>query len=120
MDRSPGVDWTAFVLSFKGVLLEGLEVAFIVVSVGATAGQLGAAVTGGAAALVVVGALGVALVRVVARIPRSSCSSSSASCSPPSGSFWSTEGLGVTWPGGDMAILGCRPSIRSPRPSTSR
>ena len=102
----PGVDWTAFVLAFKGVLLEGLEVAFIVVSVGATAGQLGAAVTGGGAALLVVGALGLALVRVVARIPRSFLQLIVGILLTTFGSFWSTEGLGVTWPGGDMAILG--------------
>ena len=80
----PGVDWTAFVLSFKGVLLEGLEVAFIVVSVGATAGQLGVAVTGGAAALLVVGALGAAWCVWSREFRAASCSSSSASCSPPS------------------------------------
>src|SRR2546429_2698865 len=67
----PGFDWTAFVLAFKGVLLEGVEVAFIVVSFGAGAGQLGPAVIGGVGAVVVVGALGAALQPLVTRIPRS-------------------------------------------------
>ena len=101
-----GVDWTAFVLSFKGVLLEGLEVAFIVVSVGATAGQLGVAVIGGAAALLVVGAVGAVLSRLVARIPRSFLQLVVGLLLTTFGSFWATEGLGVSWPGGDTAILG--------------
>jgi uncharacterized membrane protein len=101
-----GVDWTAFVLAFKGVLLEGLEVAFIVVSVGATAGQFGAAVIGGGAALLVVGAFGIALVHWVARIPRSFLQLVVGILLTTFGSFWATEGLGVSWPGGDMAILG--------------
>src|SRR5437879_1181682 len=66
-----GLDWTAFVLAFKGVLLEGLEVAFIVVSFGASANQLGVAAIGGAGALVVIGLTGVALQSLVTRIPRS-------------------------------------------------
>ena len=101
-----GVDWTAFVLSFKGVLLEGLEVAFIVVSVGATAGQLGPAVASGAAALLVVGAIGAVLSRLVARIPRSFLQLVVGLLLSTFGSFWATEGLGVSWPGGDVAILG--------------
>jgi uncharacterized membrane protein len=101
-----GVDWTAFVLSFKGVLLEGLEVAFIVVSVGATAGQLGVAVASGAAALLVVGAIGAVLSRLVARIPRSFLQLVVGLLLTTFGSFWATEGLGVSWPGGDVAILG--------------
>ncbi len=101
-----GVDWTAFVLAFRGVLLEGLEVAFIVVSVGATAGQLGVAVTGGATALLVVGAVGAVLSRYVARIPRSFLQLVVGILLTTFGSFWATEGLGVSWPGGDVAILG--------------
>ena len=101
-----GVDWTAFVLSFKGVLLEGLEVAFIVVSDGATAGQLGVAVISGAAALLVVGAIGAVLSRLVARIPRSFLQLVVGLLLSTFGSFWATEGLGVSWPGGDVAILG--------------
>src|SRR3982074_3449029 len=50
----PGLDWTAFVLAFKGVVLEGLEVAFIVVTFGAGANQLGPAVLGGVGAIAVV------------------------------------------------------------------
>jgi uncharacterized membrane protein len=101
-----GVDWTAFVLSFKGVLLEGLEVAFIVVSDGATAGQLGVAVISGAAALLVVGAIGAVLSRLVARIPRSFLQLVVGLLLTTFGSFWATEGLGVSWPGGDVASLG--------------
>ncbi|HEX6350953.1 MAG TPA: hypothetical protein VF160_16375 [Candidatus Dormibacteraeota bacterium] len=101
-----GLDWTAFVLAFKGVLLEGMEVAFIVVTFGAAAGRLGAAVVGGLAALVVVGVLGAALHRLVIRIPRSLLQLIVGILLTTFGSFWSLEGLGVQWPGGDAAILG--------------
>src|SRR4051812_32733452 len=63
-------DWTGFVLSFKGVSLEGLEVAVIVVAVGGAAGALGSAVLGAAAAVVVLAAVGAATYRLIARIPR--------------------------------------------------
>src|SRR5256886_3307059 len=53
-----GFDWTAFVLAFKAVVLEGLEVAFIVVSFGANAGQMGVAVVGGVSAVVIIGGVG--------------------------------------------------------------
>jgi len=101
-----GVDWTAFVLAFKGVLLEGLEVAFIVVSFGANANQLGVAVIGGAAALAVVGAVGAALKPIVIRIPRSLLQLVVGILLTTFGSFWAVEGLGVDWPAGDGAILG--------------
>src|SRR3989442_2255499 len=64
-----GFDWTAFVLAFKGVVLEGLEVAFIVVSFGANANQLPIAVVGGVGAVVITGGGGILLPRFVARIP---------------------------------------------------
>src|SRR5207248_5213460 len=67
----PGMDWTAWLLAFKGVVLEGLEVAFIVVTFGAGANQLGAAVVGGVGAVVIVGAIGFSLHQTVRRIPRS-------------------------------------------------
>jgi uncharacterized membrane protein len=101
-----GVDWTAFVLAFKGVVLEGLEVAFIVVSFGANAGQLGVSVIGGAAALVVVGAAGAVLRPLVTRIPRSLLQLVVGVLLTTFGSFWALEGLGVNWPGQDAAILG--------------
>jgi uncharacterized membrane protein len=101
-----GVDWTAFVLAFKGVVLEGLEVAFIVVSFGANAGQLGVSVIGGAAALVVVGAAGMMLRPLVTRIPRSLLQLVVGILLTTFGTFWALEGLGVSWPGQDGAILG--------------
>jgi uncharacterized membrane protein len=73
-----GVDWTGFVLAFKGVLLEGLEVAFIVVSVGLTARALGSAAVGAAVAFVVIAAAGLLARRVVQRIPRSARSGGTA------------------------------------------
>ena len=100
-----GVDWTAFVLSFKGVLLEGLEVAFIVVSFGLTAQALGSAVLGAAAAFVIIGAAGVLAHDVVQRIPRSALQLLVGTLLSSFGTFWSVEGLGVAWPGGDTAIL---------------
>jgi uncharacterized membrane protein len=103
----PGkVDWTGFVLSFKGVLLEGLEVAFIVVTFGVTSHQLGVAAVGGVSAVVVVGALGVAIQPAVRRIPRSVLQLVVGLLLTTFGTFWSVEGIGIDWPGSDLAILG--------------
>jgi len=101
-----GMDSTAFVLAFKGVVLEGLEVAFIVVSFGANANQLGVAVVGGAGALVVIGLTGVALQRLVTQIPRSLLQLVVGVLLTTFGSFWALEGIGVEWPAGDGAIIG--------------
>ncbi len=100
------VDWTAFVLSFKGVLLEGMEIAIIVVSFGATAGQTGVAVIGGVAAIAVIGLLGFAVQGPVTRIPRSLLQLVVGTLLTSFGTFWSLEGLGVPWPQGDLDILG--------------
>ena len=100
-----GVDWTAFVLSFKGVLLEGLEVALIVVSFGATAQAFPTAILGAVAALLVIAGAGLLARRVVQRIPRSALQLLAGTLLASFGTFWAVQGLGVTWPGGDAAIL---------------
>jgi len=100
-----GVDWTATFLSFKGVSLEGLEIAIIVVSFGATAGQLGVAIIGGTAALVVIGAVGFALHGPIRRIPRSFLQLVVGTMLTSFGSFWALEGLGVSWPQSDADIV---------------
>lgn len=99
-------DWTGFVLTFKGVLLEGLEVAFIVVTFGGTSNQLPVAIVAGVAAVVVVGALGVAVQPAVRGIPRSVLQLVVGLLLTTFGTFWAVEGLGVEWPGADLAILG--------------
>ena len=104
--RGPGMDWTAWFLAFKGVVLEGLEVAIIVVSFGAGANQLGGAVVGGVGAIVVVGAVGFALHNTVRRVPRSFLQLVVGILLTTFGTFWSLEGLGVSWPASDGAILG--------------
>lgn len=102
----PGtIDWTAAFLSFKGVSLEGLEIAIIVVSFGASAGQLEPAIVGGAAALVVVGAIGFALKRPLERIPRSFLQLVVGTMLTSFGTFWALEGLGIEWPQSDLDIL---------------
>jgi uncharacterized membrane protein len=103
---APGqLDWTAFVLAFKGVLLEGLEVAFIAVTFGATAQDFTPAITGAVSAVVVVGAVAAASQAWVRRIPRSALQLVVGLLLTTFGTFWGAEGLGVEWPGGDGAIL---------------
>jgi len=99
-------DWTGFVLSFKGVLLEGLEVAFIVVTFGTTSNQLRTAVVAGVGAVLVVGALGAGIQPALRQIPRSVLQLVVGLLLTTFGTFWSAEGLGVSWPGSDVAILG--------------
>jgi uncharacterized membrane protein len=102
----PGIDWTAFVLAFKGVTLEGLEIAILVVAFGAGANQLGAATIGAAAALVLFGVAGLLLRGSVQRVPRSVLQLIVGVMLTTFGTFWSLEGIGVNWPGNDAAILG--------------
>lgn len=101
----PGVDWTAFVLALKGVLLEGLEIAFIVVSVGVAGHALSTATVGAVVALVLTAAVGAALGSVVQRVPRSFLQLVVGVLLTTFGTFWSLEGLGVEWPAGDLTIL---------------
>ena len=99
-----GMDWTGFVLSFKGVLLEGLEIAFIVVTFGATANQLTIAAIGGASAVVLVAVLGATFHRSLREIPRSVLILSVGLMLTTFGTFWAAEGLGVHWPGDEIAL----------------
>src|SRR5712691_11405028 len=101
----PGVDWTAFVLALKGVLLEGVEIAFIVVSVGLAAREVTAAIVGGALALVLTAAAGTAFAAMFNRFPRSVLQLVVGILLTTFGTFWSLEGLGVEWPSGDLSIL---------------
>jgi uncharacterized membrane protein len=98
-------DWQGFVLSFKGVSLEGLEVAVIVVAFGAAAHAIGAAAIGAAASVVIVGALGLASYRYVARIPRRALQLFVGALLVTFGTFWAGDGLRVGWPGGELALV---------------
>ena len=100
-----GFDWTGFLLAFRGVSLEGLEVAVIVVAFGAADHAIGSAAIGAAASVLLVGALGAASYRVVARIPRRALQLFVSALLTTFGTFWAAEGLGANWPGGDLALL---------------
>jgi uncharacterized membrane protein len=98
-------DWYAFTLSFKGVLLEGLEVAFIVITFGANQGSIGLAAVGAAAAIILVAGAGVAIRGPLARVPENTVKFAVAIMLTSFGIFWGAEGAGAVWPGSDGAIL---------------
>jgi uncharacterized membrane protein len=98
-------DWYAFTLSFKGVLLEGLEVVFIVITFGANQRNVGAAVIGAAAAIVVVAVTGIAVRAPLARLPENAMKFVVGIMLTSFGLFWGAEGAGVSWPGHDAALL---------------
>lgn len=104
--RRNGVDWYAFTLSFKGVLLEGLEVVFIVLTFGANQGSVPLAALGAGAAVVVVALAGIAVRAPLARVPENTMKFTVAVMLTSFGSFWGAEGAGAHWPGGDAALLG--------------
>lgn len=104
-EGAEGIDWTSFVLAFKGVVLEGLEISFIVVSLGATSGHLNAAIIGAASALVILGVTGAAAHTWVQRIPRSALQLVVGTMLTAFGTFWSAQGAGASWPGNDWSIL---------------
>jgi uncharacterized membrane protein len=98
-------DWYAFTVAFKGVFLEGLEVAFIVVTIGSAQDNLGVAAIGAAIAFVVVALVGVVVHRPLSRVPENALKFGVGVMLTAFGIFWSGEGAGVAWPGGDAALL---------------
>jgi uncharacterized membrane protein len=98
-------DWYAFTLTFKGVLLEGLEVVFIVITFGDNQRNLGAAVIGAAAAIVVVTVTGIAVRAPLSRVPENALKFAVGIMLTSFGTFWGAEGAGVSWPGNDAALL---------------
>jgi uncharacterized membrane protein len=99
------LDWFAGMAAFKAVLLEGLEVAFIVIAVGAGRGLLVAASAGALAACVLVALAGLALHRPLARVPENQLKFAVGVLLSAFGVFWTGEGLGVAWPLGDLAVV---------------
>ena len=104
-------DWYAFTLSFKGVLLEGLEVVFIVLTFGTNQGNIGLAVIGAAAAVLVIAGVGVAARAPLARVPENAMKFAVGIMLTSFGIFWGAEGTGVNWPGHDAALLGVIPAV---------
>ena len=100
------LDSVAFAAAFKGVFLEGLEAAIIIVTFGATAGQLPVACVSGGVALVSVALLGAIVHRPLTRIPENMLKLSVGLLLTSFGTFWLVEGVGVEWPGSELAILG--------------
>jgi uncharacterized membrane protein len=104
-------DWYAFTLSFKGVLLEGLEVVFIAITFGDNQGNLGLAAAGAAAAVLVVAGVGVSARAPLARVPENTMKFAVGVMLTSFGTFWGAEGAGVRWPGNDAALLVIVPVI---------
>jgi uncharacterized membrane protein len=102
--RRPGFDWLGGAIAFKAVLLEGLEVVFIVIAVGAGRGLLLAASLGAAAACLVVLAIGAIVHRPLARVPENTLKFAVGVILSAFGVFWTGEGLGIAWPGGDLMV----------------
>lgn len=102
--KAPGRDTTAFVVAFKGVFLEGLEVVVIVLTLGTASHNLGLAAVSAAAALLLVGVVGLIVARQLSAVPENAMKMGVGLMLVSFGTFWSGEGVGVRWPGADLAI----------------
>ena len=104
LERRAGLDWYAFTIAFKGVLLEGLEVAFIVLSFGSTQGSIPLAALGAGVAVVLVAVAGLVAHAPLARVPENTLKFAVGTMLTTFGIFWAAEGTGAHWPGGDASL----------------
>ncbi|HEY2502935.1 MAG TPA: hypothetical protein VGI68_16355 [Mycobacterium sp.] len=109
--RGVVTDWYAFTLSFKGVLLEGLEVIFIALTFGANQHDLPLAALAALSAVILVAGVGVALRAPLARVPENAMKFAVGVMLSSFGIFWASEGAGARWPGGDAALLAVVPVV---------
>jgi uncharacterized membrane protein len=105
-EEHAGVDWYGFTISFKGVLLEGLEVAFIVITFGSTQGSIPLAALGAGAAAALVVVAGVVVRGPLSRVPENTLAFVVGVMLTTFGTFWGAEGAGVHWPGDDASLPG--------------
>src|ERR1700683_3131322 len=106
-----GFDGYAFAIAFKGVLLEGLEVAFIVLTFGAHQHRVALAAAAAGLAVLVVIAAGVAARAPLAKVPENMMKFAVGVMLSSFGMFWGAEGAGASWPGGDAALLAIVPGL---------
>lgn len=99
------LDWFAFTVAFKGMLLEGLEVVFIVMTIGASSGEMGVAAGAAVAAGVIVGAAAIALRHPLSRVPENTLKFAVGLLLVTFGTFWAGEGIGIEWLGRDLALV---------------
>jgi len=104
-NRDVQLDWFAGLASFKAVVIEGLEVVFIVIAVGADRGLWMPAGFGALAACALVVIIGVAVHRPLARVPENTLKFAVGVMLSAFGLFWTGEGLSIAWPGEDAAIF---------------
>jgi Ca2+/H+ antiporter, TMEM165/GDT1 family len=102
--KGDAFDWIAALTAFKAVLLEGLEVVFIVIAVGAGRGLIWPASLGALAACLTVLAIGLAVHKPLARVPENTLKFGVGVMLSAFGVFWTGEGLGIPWPGQDLAL----------------
>jgi uncharacterized membrane protein len=108
--RGP-IDGYAFTIAGKGVLLEGLEVVFIVLTFGANQHDVGLATLAALAAVLAVLAAGVAVRAPLARVPENTMKFAVGVLLSSYGCFWMAEGAGAHWPGGDASLLALIPAV---------
>jgi len=109
-----GLDWFSFVISFKGVFLEGVEVVFIVITFGLNARNMPVAILGATSAVVVVLLLAVVVKTPLTKVPENTLKYAVGLLLATFGTFWAVEGLGILspsndsleWPGADLALVG--------------
>jgi len=104
-------DWYGFTLSFKGVLLEGLEVVFIVLTFGSNQHDVGLAAIAAVCAVILVAGAGVAVRTPLQRVPENTMKFVVGIMLNAFGTFWGAEGAGAQWPGSDAALLVLIPAI---------
>jgi len=109
--RGMVADWYSFTLSFKGVVLEGLEVAFIALTFGANQQNIPLAAVAALAAVLVVTLAGIAVRAPLARVPENSMKFVVGIMLTSFGVFWGAEGAGAVWPAGDAALLVLVPAV---------
>jgi uncharacterized membrane protein len=102
----PGRDGVAFVVAFKGVFLEGLEIVIAVLTLGTSAHRLGLAAAVAGVAVVLVGIVGIIVAKQLSNVPENAMKMAVGIMLVSYGTFWTGEGLKIRWPGDDVMLLG--------------